>query len=147
MASIAIAAILMAIAVNAWGDLREKTRVKSAAEEIRGALTAARLKALSSRMNAQVVFDFTNETVTSPLWTAPHVYQGVDLVAFTCSGPTAHTGIANNTITFTSIGGAIGSAASGKQAVLVRPKGAAAPTYYLVVQSVTGKVRMTKVCP
>jgi len=147
MATIAIAAILMAIAVGAWGSLREKTRVKSAAGEVRSALVAARLQALSTRADANVIFDFANETVTSPIWTAAHVYTGVDLVAYTYSSCTVPGGVANNTITFQSTGKASGSAASGNMSVLVQPKGATSPTYYLIVNGVTGRVRMTEACP
>jgi len=148
MVTITIASILMTIAVGAWGALREKTRVKSTAEEIRSVLTAARLQALSTRSNASVAFDFAGETVTSSLWTAPRVYKGVDLVAYTFSSCTVQAGSASNTITFKSTSSAFGSAGvSGNLALLVRPKGAVSPAYYLVVNGVTGRVKMREACP
>lgn len=148
MVTIAIASILMTMAVGAWGVLREKTRVKSAAEEIRSALTAARLQALSTQSNALVVFDFAGETVVSSVWSAPRTYKGVDLVAYTFSSCTVQTGSANNTITFKSTSTASGSSGvSGNLSVLVRPSRAATPTYYLVVNGVTGRVKMVETCP
>jgi len=149
MVTITIASILMAIAVGAWGALREKTRVKSAAEEIRSVLTAARLQALSTQSNATVAFDFTGETVTSSLWAAPRAYTGVDLVAYTFGPPcTIQPGSTNNVITFRSTSRASGSGGvSGNMSVLVRPSGAVSPVYYLVVNPWTGRVRMVDTCP
>ncbi|RME58348.1 pilin, partial [Candidatus Parcubacteria bacterium] len=147
MVTIGVAAILMAIAVNAWGEYRTKTRVISAAEEILSALTSARIRALTTHANETVSLDFTQESVATSLWSSPRVYKGVDLVAYTCSSATAYPAVTSNTITFTPRGTASGSAAQGKLSVQVKPKGAALPSYFLIVNSVTGSVRMAEVCP
>lgn len=147
MVTIAIGSILMAIAAGAWGSLREKTRVKSAAEEIRSVLTATRLHALSTGSNALVSFDFTNETMTSPIWGGPKTYRGVDLQAYTYSSCTVQAGSPNNTMTFKPTGAASGSATLGKLTVSVRPKGALLPAYYLVLNAVTGRIKMWEGCP
>jgi len=148
MATIAVGLILMAIAAGAWGSLREKTRVKSAAEEIRSVLTAVRLHALSTGSNASVTFDFNANTVTSPLWGTPKTYSGVNLQAYTYTGCGVKPLILNNTMTFTSTGTASGSAAAGQNAVVVRPNGGALlPAYYLVLNGVTGRIRARETCP
>jgi len=149
MVTIAIGLILMAIAAGAWGSLREKTRVKSAAEEIRSVLTAVRLHALSTGSDASVTFDFNANTVTSPLWGAPRTYSGVNLQAYTYTGCAGvPPGIPNNTMTFRSTGAASGSAAAGQNAVVVRPNGGALlPAYYLVLNGVTGRIRARETCP
>lgn len=146
MATIAVGLILMAIAVGAWGSLREKTKVKSAAEEIRSVLTAARLQALSTGSDAAVSFNFDTETVTSPMWGSPKTYNGVDLQAYTFTGCTARATVLNNTMTFKSTGEASGSAALGGNTVLVRPTGAVSPAYYLVLTGATGRIRMLEAC-
>ena len=147
MVTVTIMAIIMTIAVNAWSQYRQKTRVKSAAEEIRSVLTSARLRALSTRSKASVTFDFANEKVLSSLWSAPRTYKGVDLEAFTCSTGTAYPTVTANTMSFTPKGTVSATASNGKMSVLVRPRGAASPTYYLVVNNVTGSVKMVETCP
>jgi len=147
MVAIGIAAILMAIAVNAWNEYRTKTRVVSTAEEILSALTSARIRALTTHANETVSLDFVQESVATSLWSAPRIYKGVDLVAYKCSTATAYPTVTSNTVTFTPRGAASGSASQGKLSVQVKPKGAASPSYFLVINSVTGSVRMTEVCP
>ncbi len=148
MVTIAIGGILMGIAVNAYADMRERTRAKSVAEEINSTLTAARLQALSSRLDTSVAFDFANDSVTSPLWPAgPRVYPGVDLVAFKFTGCQPKTS-ANNAIKFKSTGGASGSpGVLGNMSILVRPTAGGSSAYYLVVNGTGGRVRMMERCP
>ncbi len=147
MVTIGIVSILMAISINAWASMRENARAQSTAEEIFSALSAARLKALSTRTNQQVTFNFATENVTSPLWPASsRTYKNINLIAYNYSACTVQSNTANNTITFQSTGQTT-TTAGANSAILIQPANAATPIYYLIVSNVTGKIRMARACP
>jgi prepilin-type N-terminal cleavage/methylation domain-containing protein len=141
MVVIMILAVMMTIATQVWQDLREKNRVESAAEEIQSVLSASRVRALTTGSSQAVVFDFANDKVTSPLWSAARDYSKdkIDLVAYaisTCSESTS----TDKTVTFTSRGTATAST------VEVKSVGTQS-VRYLTVNGVTGRVSMAKKCP
>jgi len=95
MVTIAIGGILLAIAIGAYGNMREDTRVDSAKEQIASLLQQARLNALSSGNLQTVTFDWANDTVAGIA-----IDNSIDLqkIACTASPPTlTNTGTKNFT--------------------------------------------------
>jgi len=87
MVTITIGGILLSIAVGAWGQLRERTRVESAKENIVSALQMMRLRALSTGVNQVVTFDWTNDTVSyTTNATMTSAFAPVDIQGFKCTG-------------------------------------------------------------
>ncbi len=101
MVTIAIGAILLAIAIGAYGNMREDTRVDSAKEQITSILQQARLRALSSGTEQAIVFDYVNDGVTDALGQS-YSFDNINLQKFVCgtcasSDPTT---TASRTFTF-----------------------------------------------
>ncbi|MDQ6956115.1 MAG: prepilin-type N-terminal cleavage/methylation domain-containing protein [Mariprofundaceae bacterium] len=104
MVTVAIGAILMSIAVGAWGQLRENTRVESAKENIVSALQMMRLRALSTGVDQVVTFDWTNDSVSyTTNATVTSVLAPVDIQGFKCTGSVPKTA-GTDTYTFSSRG-------------------------------------------
>jgi len=104
MVTIAIGGILMSIAVGAWGQLRENTRVESAKENIISALQMMRLRALSTGVDQIVTFDWTNDTVSyTTNATVTSLLAPVDIQGFKCTGSVLKAA-GTDTYTFTSRG-------------------------------------------
>ena len=94
MVVIAILGILASIAGGNWGAMRGEQQVRSAAEKIRGAMTATRLKALGTgrlqyvgvdAVNAQVASTIQDETAAQNIydaaanvWAASTVWESMD---------------------------------------------------------------------
>jgi len=65
MVVIAIMGIMMSIAGGAWGTLRADEQVRSAAEKVRSAMTAARMNALTTGQTQYVGIDLANNKVAT----------------------------------------------------------------------------------
>lgn len=77
MVTIAIGAILLTISVGAYLDMRNRSLVTSAGDQIMSALHQARLRALSQRSDQTVVIDFDNDGITDALGNShikPHIF-------------------------------------------------------------------------
>ncbi len=149
MVVIAIATILLVIAVGSWSRLREDNRVEAAAEEIYSALSAARVRALSTGRKEYVGLDYANDKVISTVWGGAYnaatgawsgtwrSYKGVDIVAANAAG-TANTSINTKVFMYSPRG-----TSTGASILVRRPGGAAGKRVLLTVTSVTGRVKKT----
>jgi len=82
--AVAIVAVLMAISAGAYTQMREATRVETASEQVVSMMQQARLRALSQRVDQQIVMDFANQQITDTLGEA-HTFPGVTFADYICS--------------------------------------------------------------
>jgi len=139
MVVIGIAAILLGIAVSAWGTLRENSRVNSAKETVASVLQQMRLRALSTSTNQIVNFDWTNDTVsytTNALHTSS--FAPVDIQGFKCTGNVLKPA-GTDTFTFTSRGNVTFSDDTNARNLRVMEAGSG-KMYTIKVNKVTGRI-------
>ncbi|MES0371419.1 MAG: prepilin-type N-terminal cleavage/methylation domain-containing protein [Mariprofundaceae bacterium] len=137
MVTIAIGAILMAMAIGGYSSLRRDSLVASAGEQIVSTLHQARLRALSQRESQSVVIDYSGEGITDSRGNS-YVYKGVNLQNMpsgTCTPGTA----ASETITFTARG-------SASAAIIKYSSADASKVGYIVINSVTGGIILYETC-
>ncbi|MDX8397058.1 MAG: prepilin-type N-terminal cleavage/methylation domain-containing protein [Mariprofundaceae bacterium] len=163
MVVIAIAGILSAIAVGSWGALRESNKVEAAAESMRSAFTAARMRAMSTgrdqyvtvnfAVNAGVAADSLATTLRNRgvltgnvvLGAEKYFDRGVDLVngqktAGACVlGPTD----VFKTIRFRSRGSA-DTLPAGQTRTMIVQDAQAGNQFCIEVNNVTGRVKLTR---
>jgi len=138
MVVIGIAAILLGIAVGAWGTLRENSRVNSAKETVVSVLQQMRLRALSTSVDQIVNFDWTNDTV-SYTTNALHIssFAPVDIQGFKCTGAVLKSA-GTDTFTF-SPRGTVTFSDNNAQNLRVMEVGSG-KVYTIKVNSVTGRI-------
>jgi prepilin-type N-terminal cleavage/methylation domain-containing protein len=102
MVTIVIGAVLLAIALGAYNELQERTRVESAKEHIVSILQQARLRALSSGESQVVAFDWPADSITYSGETT--IFDLVDLKGFRTTGLQSNDTNTDNTFTFSSRG-------------------------------------------
>jgi len=141
MVTIAIGGILLAMAVGAWGDYRERTKVEAAKEKIVSVLQQARLKALSSGVDQNVIFDWANNTMTA-FGVSTSFDVGVDIKGYKCTAPVASYDTNTSTFSFKRRGsvGFTTTLPSGNPQSLVVGSGSTSRLYFIKVRSITGRV-------
>ncbi|MFQ5356608.1 MAG: Tfp pilus assembly protein FimT/FimU [Mariprofundaceae bacterium] len=146
IATLGILVILLTVAGGFYSRWREDTRVDAAKEKVVSILQQARLRALSQRSSQAVIFDYNNDTVSFDyngdglIQAVAEVEQfpSVDLQDYVCGacGP----GVNNTeTVNFTTRG------TSGNLTVQINSV-AADKVYYVVLNSVTGRVDIRRSC-
>lgn len=146
IATLGILVILLMVAGGFYSRWREDTRVDAAKEKVVSILQQARLRALSQRSSQAVIFDYNNDTVSFDyngdglIQAVAEVEQfpSVDLQDYVCGacGP----GVNNTeTVNFTTRG------TSGNLTVQINSV-AADKVYYVVLNSVTGRVDIRHSC-
>ncbi|MES0371046.1 MAG: prepilin-type N-terminal cleavage/methylation domain-containing protein [Mariprofundaceae bacterium] len=133
MVVIAVGAILLGMAVNAYASMRERTRIDSAKEQIVSVLQQARLRALSSGETQTATFRYVTDVVTSNSKTISFD-EAIDLVGCT-TGADQLRGI--TTFTFSRRG----TGTADTMRVLSASSGRA---YKVIVSNVGGRVRVEK---
>ncbi|RME33607.1 MAG: hypothetical protein D6794_11435 [Deltaproteobacteria bacterium] len=131
--------------------MQKSNRVQGAIEEIRSAMSAARIKAQTSGQEQAVGVDFDGERFISTVWGGSYAggawtgswrnQDGVDLLAgtSTCQASTA-TGI--KTFIFSSRGTVSVTGGGASKTVMARTPGNAGSRMCLVVNTVTGRARV-----
>ena len=145
MIVIAILGILMGIGGTSWTSYREATRVDSAKEKVVSILQQARLKALSSGFQQDVLLDWTNDTITYSANGNPVVFtmeQGIDIAGYKCTAPVAASLTDVSTFKFKRSGTfSVSTLPSGKRPRTVRiTSPSSAKVFYVKVNNVTGRV-------
>jgi len=81
MVVVSILGILVTMASGSWGAVRAETQVRSAAEKVRSAMVAARMKALTTGKRQYVGIDLVNESIASTIHDNTAAQNGYDTVA------------------------------------------------------------------
>ncbi len=151
MVVIGIMAIILTIAVGSWQALQRSNRVSGAIEEIRSAMSAARIKARTTGQDQAVGVDFSSDRFASTVLGATYAggtwsgnwrpQDGVDLLAGTaaCAASTA-SGV--KTFVFKSRGTVSVTGGGATKAVMARDPGDPNRRECLVVNTVTGRARV-----
>ncbi|MBL4759781.1 MAG: prepilin-type N-terminal cleavage/methylation domain-containing protein [Mariprofundaceae bacterium] len=138
MVTIAIAGILLSIAVGAWGQMRENTRVESAKESIVSSLQMMRLRALSTGVDQVVTFDWANDTVSyTTNATMTSALAPVDIQGFKCTGAVLKA-TGTDTYTFTSRGRVVFSDVATQNLRVM--KAGVSSMFTIKVNNVTGRI-------
>ncbi len=151
MVTIAIMGIVLAIAVGGWQRLRQGNQVEGALEQIRAAMSAARIKAQTTGKEWHVGVDFSTDRFITDVWGGVYnagawsgswkATQGVDLLAGTAAcAPSTTTGI--KTFTFRPRGTVVVTGGGASKTVMARDA-AGAGARCLVVNTITGRARLT----
>jgi len=159
---IGILGIMMSIAGGSWSTLRADEQVRGAAEKIRSAMTAARMKALSTGKSQCMGVDMAVESMTSSIWepvgAAPFcTISGTTVSAFSTSVLWETTENVN-LMDSKSDGGAPATVITGKSAFVCTPRGTSTARSVLVkskdanvtfglvvtVNGVTGRARISE---
>ena len=161
MVVIAISGILMAIASGSWSAVRGDKQVNAAAEKLRSAMVAARMKALSTGKTQYVGVDLTNDKVASTAYTkysanaydtnadtwggvAWEAVENVDFQESSSAGVPSAMQPAVKTFTFKS-GGQV-TATGTTWSVLVKSKDTSVlRKLVLTVSNVTGRVQVKQI--
>ncbi len=147
---LAIIGILLLVAMPSYGTMRDKQAVTAAAEVMQSALTAARMRALSTGEESYVTINFAADSVTSTLWDgttydvatgqvtgAEYLNPRVDWVDCNASGSVGST---TGFKTFKFRGrGTVGRAGVSNTYSIRVQSGTVTTAYYFVVNSITGK--------
>jgi len=161
MVVIAILGILASIAGGTWGTMRGEQQVRSAAEKIRSAMTATRLKALATGKLQYVGIDTVNAQVTSTIhdesaaqnvydaaantWAASTVWESMDGVevqeawatgSFRASQPNIKV------LEFKPSGGAKAKTGSTRTVRVISKDAGITMVMLITASSVTGRVRV-----
>ncbi|MDX8402085.1 MAG: GspH/FimT family pseudopilin [Mariprofundaceae bacterium] len=103
MVTIAILAVLLAVAVGGWRQLEQANAVEGAIERIRSAMSAARIKAQTSGRSVYVAVDFDGDRLISEVWGGVYdaaagtwsgswtQFDGVDVLAGTAACAASNT--------------------------------------------------------
>ena len=161
MVVIAILGILMAIASGSWSAVRGDKQVDAAAEKLRSAMVAARMKALATGQNQYIGVDLTNELIATTAygannantynvgtgWGAATLWEAVenvDLQESSAAGVPSSPQPATITFIFKSNNAMTKTGTT--WSVLVQSKDAAVPRkLVLTLTSITGRVQMKQI--
>ncbi|MDX8411380.1 MAG: prepilin-type N-terminal cleavage/methylation domain-containing protein [Mariprofundaceae bacterium] len=140
LVTVGIVAVLMAIAGGAYSQLREATRVETAAEQVVGIMQQARLRALAQRVSQQIVVDYANQVVTD-IFGENHAFPGVTIADYRCSSCSlgGNNG-GSETVTFFSRG-----TSNGNHSILVSSLGSN-KQFIIMVNNVGARVDVRRTC-
>lgn len=146
---VAIIVLLGAAASVGMNEMRQSSRADTAAERIVSILQQARLRALSQRVDQQVVLDYANQVVTD-VFNEDHAFAGVTIADYICGacGLGGNNG-STETVTFTARGTmssvAGGGGAAGAISVLVSAPGSS-KQFIIMVNLVGGRIDVRRGC-
>jgi len=139
MVTLAIAGILFSIAIGAWGNMRENTRVDSAKEHVVSILQQARLKALSSGLVQTVDVKASTDIINDSLGQDNDFsLDRINIQKFVCSTCTA-SDPATDLITFQRRGTSV------NKNIMVSSVGSNR-SFIIMVNNVTGRIDVRTRC-